>query len=161
MTKKGFTIVEMLMYIGLFSTVLLVTTQILISITDMYLESSATASLENNATYLSQKLQYDLLRSTRIMEPADPAVTGNRLVLQINGSDYIYEIQNQVLLLTAEDETNQLSTNDVNVSELTVKRVGDGTATDSARLDLTLQSKFVEADGRQRTKSYFIVGTPR
>lgn len=161
MSRKGFTIVEMLLYIGLFSTILLVTTQILISITDMYLESSATSSLENNATYLSQKLQYDLLRSTRIVEPANPTITGNRLVLQINGSDFVYEIQNQGLFLTAEDETNQISTNDVEVESLVVKRVGNGTATDSARLDLTLQSKYTEADGRQRTKSYFIVGTPR
>jgi len=161
MTRKGFTIVEMLLYIGLFSTVVLVTTQILISITDMYLESAATSSLEQNANFLSQKMQYDILRSTRIVEPASPAVPGSRLVLQIDGTDHIYEIQNQVLLLTANDETNQVSTNDVNVSGLAVRRVGNGTATDSARLEMTLQSKFIEADGRQRTSSYIIVGTPR
>ncbi len=91
--QKGFTIIELLLYMGIFSILLVVLMSLFTSILSVHTESQATSSIDQDGTFALARLAYDIHRSSAITLPALGA-SGSTLTLTISGVNDTYSIKN-------------------------------------------------------------------
>src|SRR5690348_3778918 len=90
--KRSFTLIELLIYMALLSILLVIMTQIFVSVLDSKLEIESLTSIERDGNYLTSRLIYDISRSNGIVAPAGIGGQSNTLQISINGVNYIYTL---------------------------------------------------------------------
>lgn len=140
-SHNGFTLIELIIYMGLLSIFMVVMTDLLSQILDLRTQSTAQSFVTSDGNYLKDRLAYDIRRSTAIVTPATIGGTGSQLVLTIGGASYTYSVQNSALMLTTGGVANQLTTSDVSIASFSATRVGNGTGKDTIQLGYVLTSK--------------------
>ncbi len=103
--------VELLIYMGLFSIFIVVLTSIFFSTLDVQLSSGATSNVEQEGRFILARLTYDVHRASTITTP-----TASQLTLTIGGAGYTYVVTNGQLLLTTGSGSNTLNESDTSVS---------------------------------------------
>lgn len=158
--QKGFTIIELLLYMGIFSILMFVLFQLLISIFDVQLESQSTASVSRDGRYILNKLSYDIQKATSI---TTPAIGGQSQTLVFSDSVkiYTYVISNGNLNLTTNPgTTDQLNSFDTTVSNLNFLRLADSVSeNDSVTVSFTLTSKVLRRGGTSSASLQTTIGT--
>lgn len=144
---KGFTIIEMLLYMGLLAIFLVVVTDILLGAIDVQLESSATSSVATDGRYMINRLSYDISRSQTIVTPSAPGVATSELELVINGQAYRYSLNGSQLELTSPLGTHQLNSGLTDVSGVQFLRLSNPGGKPTISVDITVTSKTVRAKG--------------
>lgn len=146
----GFTIVEFLLYIGIFSIFLVVTLEMFSSIFDIQLESEATSSVSSDGKYIIQRFTYDVNRASSISVPAAYGSSDTSLTLVINGQNYIYSLNSGHL--TLENETmgtiDQLNSSESSLSNLSFVKL-DGGGKDTVQISFTLTSDAKRRGGQE------------
>ncbi|HYK08069.1 MAG TPA: type II secretion system protein [Candidatus Eisenbacteria bacterium] len=75
--QSGFTIIELLLYMGVFSILLVILLQLFSSILSTHSESQATSSVDTDGAYIMARLAYDIHNSTDITFPLLAASPNN------------------------------------------------------------------------------------
>src|SRR5438094_795700 len=88
--EQGFTLIEFLMYIGIFSILLVALFQLFTTILDIQSESQATSSVDEDGKFILSRLSYDIQRTNAIVTPASVGQQGSTLQLTIGGASYTY-----------------------------------------------------------------------
>ena len=88
--QGGFTLVEMLLYMGLLSILLLIFANIFTTILETQLSSQSTASVTQDGRFIYSRLIYDINRAQSVSLPATLGAVSPALQMQINGSAYLY-----------------------------------------------------------------------
>lgn len=142
MIKKisGFTLVELLIYMGLMSFLLAVISQLFGSIFDVKTESEATAAVEEDGRFLLSRLIYDVERASAISTPSGYGASAGSLVLTIGGVTNTYAISNGVLQLTNGSGTNRINGSGTTVSAATFQKVGDEAGNETVKMSFTVSS---------------------
>ena len=151
--KKGYTLIELLIFMAMFSVLLLVFTQIFSLIVDVRLESESTSSVAQDSNYLLNRFKYDISRANSINLPNSVGATDTSLNIVIDGVDHVYALNGGNLLLTVNGTPYQLNSSGTTVSNLTFKRIGNDDGKDTVQLGYTVTSVIQEASGSE-TKSY-------
>lgn len=94
-TKSGFTLVELLMVIGILGILMTILFQVFGSILTMKLRSEATTAVAQDGRYLLARLSYDVSRATSVSIP-----NSTTLNLGIGGTTYSYTLDGLTLKLT-------------------------------------------------------------
>src|SRR5215469_6141095 len=94
MKLKGYSLIELVLYIGILSILLAVLTSIFSSVVDVQLESNATSSVDQDGRFLLSKLLYDVKSSSSIVTPATPGVQSSTMQVTINSINYTYSASN-------------------------------------------------------------------
>lgn len=144
---RGFTIVELLMYMAIFSILILVLLQLFNSILDIQLESQATSTVSQDGEYILTRLTYDLKRAQSITIPSSPGITSDNLEIVIDQINYLYALNNGNLIITAEGSTNVLNGYDTSVSNLNFTRIGDTDKKQTIMIAFNLTSKTARRSG--------------
>lgn len=141
--NKGFTLVELLLYMGILSIFLSVLAAIFVTALDVGLESDATTSVQRDGTYILAKLAYDIHRASSISLPTSLGDQTNNLKIVVESVDYTYSLDgNGNFTLLNNLGTNNLNSYDSNVSHLLVKRLGNaGGIEDTLKINLTITSR--------------------
>lgn len=113
--KKAFTIVELIIYMGLLSILLVIITNIFLSVLDMQTESESTSIVQIDARYILSRLSYDIHRASAV------STDGGSLVLTVDGSPFTYAISNGILTLSG----TQLTSYPTQISNFSVVRLGN------------------------------------
>lgn len=129
--QKGFTIVEMMIYMGLLTLFLYVLTEIFISVTNLQLESQTTSSVQQDGRYILARLSYDIKQSQDNYNPVSattptpaiitPAAVGgyaDRLVLTVGGTQYTYSLSGGNLVVTDSVGTDQINGYDTTITNI-------------------------------------------
>ena len=144
--ERGFTLVELLLYMGIFSILLVMLFQIFASIFDVQLESKSVSSVTQDGLFIQNRLNYDASRTKSIVAPA-LGQSSESLSLLIENEVYIYSIANGNLNLssTVSGTLGQLNSADTTVSA-TFTRLSDtaGKNHDTITASFTLTSKTVK-----------------
>ena len=159
-TKKGFSLIEIIIYIGLLSILLVVLTQTFTSIISSKLDSQATSNVIQDANFILNRFIYDISRSSAIVTPATygtPASTS--LVITVNGSNYTYNLSGGNLQLTNSLGTEVLNSYGTTVSNLQFTKIGNN-GVNSVKINFRLTSKDVKSSGNE-VKNYQITVAPR
>lgn len=139
----GFTIIELILYMGILSMVLFVLTQTFVSIVDLQLESEATSSVEQDSRYILSRLAHDIKRADGVITPATFGQSSNNLQLTINGSNIAYSLNGQVAELTDGANVDRLNSPETRVSNLNFTRLGNPGGKHTIKIEVTVESKTV------------------
>jgi type II secretory pathway pseudopilin PulG len=154
---KGYTLIELIIYIGILALLLGVLTSIFTSIIGVQLESTSTSSVNQDGRYILSKLLYDVKSASSIVTPTTPGASGSSMQLTINSINYTYSKSagnNLQVVNGSTGEVNVLNSYDTSVSGLTFTRVGNGGSSDDIRVSYTLTSRTTEQAGVHETKSF-------
>ncbi|MGI8419813.1 MAG: PilW family protein [Candidatus Levyibacteriota bacterium] len=157
-TPRGFTLIELIIYIGILSVLLGVMSSVFTTVVDVQLESNATASVDQDGRYLLGKLLHDFQANTPVVikQPKDPGTQTNYLQLNLNNSlsDTIYSVDgNGNLQLTESSASAQLNSYDTNISSFSATRIGLNDSHDTVRVSFTIRSRTKERSGYE-TKTF-------
>lgn len=155
--KKGFTIMELLIYIGLLAGFIAILGQLFFSILDTQLVSQANSAVDAEGQYLISRLSYDIRRATSLTTPASLGLTGNVLTLNIGGTAYTYDLSGSNLTLTTSGNTQPLNSQSIAVNGFQVRRLGNpDPAKPSVIIDFSISSQTVSLHQNAQTRSYQI-----
>jgi len=154
-STRGFTLVELLIYMGILSILLVVLSQIFGSVLDAQLESESTSAVHRDGRFILSKLSYDIHKAQSIVTPAAIGNQSTSLQLTIEGINYTYTVSSGNLEITSGLETNNLNSGDTTVSNLTFTRIGNSVANakNTVRITYTITSKIVRPKGME-TKDF-------
>lgn len=134
--KRAFTMIELLIYMGMMSILLVLFTNIFLAVLDVQLESESTSLVQVDARTVLSRLMYDVHRAAAIITPAADGQTGSVLTLNLGGSNITYSVSGGKLLLGSDP----LISYDTDISNFTVTRIGNPTGRDTVRISFTLTS---------------------
>ncbi len=133
--KKAFTIIELMLYMGIFSILIAVLSGMFVSIMELQLSTHSNSEVTQAQNYIFSRLQYDLYRTQSITVPALPGNSGSVLTLSIGGQPYTYQISGNNLVLNS----YILNSPDVSITDFIVTSLGTA-GKPNVRINLTVQS---------------------
>ncbi len=148
-SKFAFTLVELLVFMGLFAILIVILTQILVSALNVQLETQASSSVQQDGRYILARLTYDLNRASAITQPATAGTQSNILQLTIGGSNYKYATAsgNVFDLTVGAGTANQLNSFGTTITNVVFKRIGSGTNKDSIQVSFTATGTSQSSSG--------------
>jgi prepilin-type N-terminal cleavage/methylation domain-containing protein len=144
--QRGFSLVELLMVMGLLSILLMVMTDMFTSILNIQTKSESHAAVTEDGRFMLARLSYDLSRASSISTPASLGASGSTLAIVIGGVTYTYALVGGNLQLTNNLGTSNLNGSDTTISGFSVQRLGTA-AKDSIRLSFTVTSQITPDQG--------------
>ena len=154
MFKRGLTIIESMIYLGLVSVFLVVLTGLFVSIIEAQLEQSAGSAVDQDGQYLLARLNSDIRRAQSITSPATLGETAYSLSLNIGGVIYTYSLDAQKLQLTVSGNSYPLNSYGSNTSGFSVTRLGYATGKPTVGIDFSLTSTTVSLHQQPQNRSY-------
>ncbi len=165
LNQPGFTVVELLLYMGIFSILLVVLMQIFTSILSVHAESQATSQVEQDGSYILARLTNDIHKASTIATPT-LGTTGQTIHITGSGIDETVSQNGTDLKLTnntssSSEFLNSANTN-VTVSFQTLGNVLSSTPAPtpaatvkySVQIQLTVTSKIIQPGGIQQSKTF-------
>lgn len=148
--QKGFTLVELLLYMGIFTILLAVTLQMFGSIFDVQLESQATSSVAQDSKYIMGRFTHDLNRAQSISVPSVFGTPNATLTLVINSQILTYSLNSGNLILEniTTGTTDRINSSETTVSDVSYLRL-DGNGKDSVQMSFTLTSLAIRRGGKE------------
>lgn len=158
--QKGFTIVELLLYMGLFSILLIVLVDIFVSILDVQIESEAYSTVVQDGRFMTSRLLHDLHNAQSILVPSGNGSQSATLQLVVDGVPYSYSAVGGNLQLTTNNGTDFLNGYNTTVSNIVFKRYGNINGKPTVQINFTLTGK-VQRNSGQEKKDFQITGSLR
>lgn len=148
-SKGGFTLVELLVYIGIFSILITVMAQIFSSIVDSQLDAETTTSVAQDGQYLYSRLIYDIHTAQLVASPSALGDSGPVLTLSKNGTSYTYKVNNHNLEVSTGSTSAALNSYDTEISNLQFQRIGNVSGKHTIRISFTITSKGQSQGGKE------------
>lgn len=153
-TRPGFSVVEMLIYMGVSAIFLVTLTNLFVIIANLRLESEATSAVEQDGQYLLSRIAYDVARAHSITSPA-LGLQGNMLQTDL----FTYSLSPDNKLQTKDSVgTDTLSSTGVTITALNFQHLKSGSA-DNVKVSFTITSNVVRQSGPEVRQFQTTVGT--
>jgi len=148
--KKGVTLIEILLYMGILSIFLVVLTDIFVSILSVRSESEASSTIEQDGKYLLSRLSYDISRADSVSSPTAIGQTNNLLTLVIGPENYTYSTSGDNFTLSNDQGINFLNGSETIISDIQFTRIGNASVVgtkDNIKLQFTLTGRTQRNSG--------------
>jgi Tfp pilus assembly protein PilW len=156
---SGFTLVELLISMGIMMILLTIMTQVFSSILNLRQNSEAISPLAQDSRYLILRLAYDVGRASSISLPA-VGNSSSSMTLVISGQNYLYQLNGNSLSLKIGAGTAQnLTGTGTSITSLSFTRNADLGGKPNISLDTTLRATTLQPGIQQqdrRLQSTFI-----
>lgn len=166
--SDGFTLIELILYMGILSILLMVLVQLFGSIVNVNLESESNAAVSQDGRYILNEITYTLRQAKTFILPAGLGTANKSTQLQFTtyaGKTYTYSLSTdpagqQKLLISDGISTEQLNSNGTTVSNLSFTRYATtGTSgKNMITLSFTLTSTTQQPKGYQQETFMTTVG---
>lgn len=137
--KKGFTLPELLITVGIFSILITVLGNVFANIVEARLKGEAQAAVAREASYLVTRFGYDVGRATAITLPSVNQ-SGSQLNLTIAGTTYDYKLDNGKLLFGTVGTEKEVTGSEVRITDFSVTRMQDMSSRGSAKISITIST---------------------
>lgn len=147
--SRGVTLVELLLYMGIFAILLTLLTGIFTTVIDVQLEADATSSVQLDGRYILSRLSYDIHRADTIISPALGNQT-NSMQIIIGGITYTYTVDSSGNLVVNDTLRGAYALNSYNtiISNTTFRQIGNFPSGDNTiQATYTVTSKTIENKG--------------
>lgn len=145
---KSFTLIELIIYIGIFSIMMLVLLDIFISSLKTKNITESTAYVNQDARFIFAKLSNDINNANSIDLPALGEVTST-LTLILYGNQETFRINNGNLELIDDSGTHVLNSINTIITNLAFHRLGNQGGKNSIKINITIESKALVNNRRQ------------
>lgn len=88
--KKGFSLLEMLVYIAVLAVATLIVVGVFISINQGRARTEAVAEVNSNIRFTMEKINQDLKSASSVSVPATAGATSTSLTIEISGTEIVY-----------------------------------------------------------------------
>lgn len=134
----GFTIVELLLYMALFTGFMTILSGLFISTLETQLDASANSKTSQDSWYLFSRLGYDMYRATSITNPATNGETTTTLTFENDTATVTYSLVGGKIVITEDGVTTPIISENVTATNLNFNRLGaqDGKSTISVHFEL-------------------------
>lgn len=147
--KKGFTIVELMIYMGLMATILVVLTEMFLSVLELQSETKTISNVEADGRFILARMFHDINRASSIELPSSLGQTADSTQLTIDSIANTYSTdENGNLIITNGYGINSLTGYDSSVSGLTFLRMGNAGGKNSLQIKFTLISRTLTKTGK-------------
>lgn len=136
--NMGVTLIEVLVTMGILSTMLLVLVSLLASSIDVQTRSQSYSSVNTNAQFIMARLNYDIARASAVSTPTSLGGSASSLVITVGGSPYSYALSGNNLVLTDNSGSDTLNDNDITVSGLNFTELGNSGGKPTITYNFTL-----------------------
>jgi type II secretory pathway pseudopilin PulG len=152
--KNGFTLLEIVIFVGMFSLVVVAFMSIFVSVSQVTLRQTSASEVASQSQFLLQTIQYYVERSNNIEMPADTATTTLRLRMPSNVEDptTIQLSGTSVTIQSSSTPAKVLTSSKVNITNLQFTKRLNAYGHDSVAVTFTaeynsvnIRQKFVEA----------------
>ena len=141
--KKGTTMVEILIYLGLLSIFLVVLVNLFVTSVNFKLESESTSTLQSDSQFILAKLANDVGAATSL------DVSGNTLIL----STGTYSLSNGDLILTEGVQSAKLNSLDTTITNLTFTKLGNsGGGVPTVQIQFDIESEIEKQGNIKETR---------
>lgn len=158
--QRGVTIVELLLYMGLLSILIIILVDVFVSILDVQADSQAYSAVTQDGRFITTRLVNDIHNATSILTPPTNGSQSATLQLVIGGITYAYAVTNGDLSLTNNFGTDVLNGYNTTVSNPLFKRYGNTNGKPTVQISFTLTGKAVQHKGVEKL-DYQITGGTR
>ncbi len=155
---KGFTLIELSLYMSLLSILLLVLATIFTQILDVRLESESGSSVSSDERFIISRFAYDIGRADNVAIPTVLGDNTTTLQLTINSVNYTYNLNSTNLVLTDAIGMEKLNSFGTRVSNLTFKRLGNLNGKHTIQIHFTLTSTVSRTSGPEVKNSQTTIG---
>jgi prepilin-type N-terminal cleavage/methylation domain-containing protein len=139
--NHGFTLVELLIYMGIMSVLLGVLSAMFVSIIDVQLESEATSVVEQDTRFILSRFMHDINSSTSIVSPALGQQATSLQIIKDN-INYLYSLDaDSNLILSYGNESYRMNSQESTISGLTFQQIGNVNEKNTIRVGYTVTSK--------------------
>ena len=156
--QPGFTMVEHLIYMGIFSLLLVVLLQVFTSILDVHLEAQATSVITQDGNFILSRIAYDVRNAKRIESPVLGSSSTTSMRITGSSTDYTYLLSSGNLLLTnnTTHTSDPLNGDNVTVSSVSFTHLGNNLSGDqnTIRITIVLESKIIRSGGKIQTETF-------
>lgn len=154
--EKGVTLIELLIYMVIFSLLLTIIMQMFGSLFDAQKESEATSSVAQDGRYIINRLSYDLIRSQNIVSTGS-----STLSFVIDGATDSYSLSNGNLNFTngLTGTTDALNSQASSVSAVTFTKIGNNNGKSTVQVIFTLNSIATKRSGKETKTFETTIGT--
>jgi hypothetical protein len=125
LNNKGVTIVELLIYLGLSTIMLVVLSELFVSILDESVKTQNYSAVQTDGRYILGRLKTQLNNATAVVTPANLGETSYELVLIISGATHRYYIINTKLYLSDGTGDYLISHLDTRITGVVFTRTGN------------------------------------
>jgi len=137
--KKSFTLIELILYMGIFSVLLFVLTDIFVISLRTKTSAESTAVINQDGRFIFSKLSTDINNANSITSPALGA-TDSTIDLILYGVPERIQLYNGNVELITGGVTYVLNSIDSQITNLAFTRLGNAGGRNTIRINLTLQS---------------------
>ena len=159
-SQRGVTIVELLLYMGLLSILIVILVDIFVSILDVQTESESFSSVTQDGRFLTSRLVNDIHNARNILVPATNGSQSATMQMVIGGITYSYAVTNGNLVLTNNFGTDVLNGYNTTVSNLLFKRYGNTNGKPTVQITFTLTGNTLQHKGVEK-QDFQITGSTR
>ncbi|CAN5209357.1 hypothetical protein BH09PAT2_BH09PAT2_05210 [soil metagenome] len=145
--KDGFTLIELILFMGLFSVLMVVLLRVFTTIIEQQAEVESYSAVESDRLYLLSRLGYDIARATAITVPSAVGNQGQTLTLTIGGLNYTYTLTSGNLTLTTPSGTDILNQFGTTITTLNFRRLGNVNGKNTINFSMTIRSKISRPQG--------------
>jgi type II secretory pathway pseudopilin PulG len=143
-SSSGFSLVELLIYMGIFMGFLVVLTGLFVTTLEVQSEASQTARIEQDSQYLYSRMQYDIGRATQLVTPVNNGETTTTMVLDTSEGQITYFLESGSIKVTTPTVTGLLLTSPGIVAHsLEFQRLGNLDGQPSIAITILLSSHEV------------------
>lgn len=158
--ERGMTLVELVLYMAILSTFLVVLTGMFVTLMDIKLRSDATSSVELDTRFITARLQYDIERADSITTPAVLGSQSDTLGFVVDGTSYTYSVQQGDVILNDGTGTYALNSSGSEVRAVRFRRLGNSTAgRNTIQINLTVVGVATASSGIETKSIQTTVGT--
>ncbi len=160
--NQGFSLIELIIYMGLTATLISVMSQVFIATLGLRLESENTTSVQQDGRFIMAKINYDVRRAKTIVSPLwGEASSSMTLIIPELGSDHTYQYawSGNTLTLTDGANASLLNSDRTVITNFSVTHVGQSaTAAGMISLSLGLSGNTQVTSGQQSLDLHSTVG---
>jgi len=146
--QSGFTLIELAIYLGILTILLLILSSFFNSAMDTMLSSQATTPTEQDSKFIINRLFYDITNADSLTTPVSPGDSGQTMQLVKNGVTYTYAQTGNNFTLNDGSGTDVLNSPQTTISNLSFKRIGYNGESPTVQISFTIKSVATAKSGQ-------------
>ena len=125
LNSRGVTLVELIIYLGLATAMLVVLSELFVSILNESVETQNYSAVQTDGRYVMARLRYSINNATAVTVPANLGDTSSELVVMDGVTQYHYYLSGGKLYLNDGTGDYLLSNLDTNITDTVFSRQGN------------------------------------
>lgn len=156
--RQGFTIIELIVYMGLMGIFMVVLLEIFTLTLNTKLSSQSTSSIAYDGRYILSKLAYEIGNADSVVAPLLGSTSTSLQIVQ-SGVVSTYALDSGNLVKTTSGVSANLNGLDTSLNSLTFKNIGNSGGKPTIQITYNIESKIFVSGGNESQTITTTVGT--